>query len=83
MGLPDVSQEKPPGFVRKCHQIIKKEGFPALYKGLGAVLTGIVPKMAIRFTSYEFYKQLLADDKGVVSGPSTTLGARLPCPSQI
>lgn len=31
-------------------------------QGLGAVLTGIVPKMAIRFTSYEWYKQLLAKD---------------------
>lgn len=24
-----------------------------LYKGLGAVVTGIVPKMAIRFASFE------------------------------
>jgi solute carrier family 25 citrate transporter 1 len=38
------------------------------------VLTGIVPKMAIRFTSYEWYKQLLADPKGNVSGQSTFLG---------
>ena len=33
----------------------------ALYKGLGAVLSGIVPKMAIRFTSFETYKAWLAD----------------------
>jgi hypothetical protein len=45
-----------------------------LYKGLGAVLTGIIPKMAIRFTSYEQYKQLLADEDGKVSGPGTFLG---------
>lgn len=53
---------------------MKRESPLALYKGLGAVLTGIVPKMAIRFTSYEWYKQLLADDKGVVSGRATFLG---------
>jgi solute carrier family 25 citrate transporter 1 len=33
----------------------------ALYKGLGAVLSGIVPKMATRFASFETYKGLLAD----------------------
>jgi solute carrier family 25 citrate transporter 1 len=32
-----------------------------LYKGLGAVVTGIVPKMAIRFMSYEYYKNMMAD----------------------
>ncbi|UKZ77123.1 hypothetical protein TrVFT333_004841 [Trichoderma virens FT-333] len=42
--------------------------------GLGAVLTGIVPKMAIRFTSFEWYKQLLADKStGTVSGRGTFL----------
>jgi solute carrier family 25 citrate transporter 1 len=34
-------------------------------------LTGIIPKMAIRFTSYEWYKQLLADPEGKVSSRST------------
>lgn len=33
----------------------------ALYKGLGAVLSGIIPKMAIRFASFETYKNRLAD----------------------
>ena len=44
-----------------------------LYKGLGAVLSGIIPKMAIRFTSYEYYKQSLADENGIVSGRATFL----------
>ncbi|TQV94479.1 succinate/fumarate mitochondrial transporter [Cordyceps javanica] len=57
------------GFVRTGIEIVQKETPLALYKGLGAVLTGIVPKMAIRFTSFEWYKQLLADKRtGVVSG---------------
>ena len=52
-------------------EIVKKETPLGLYKGLGAVLTGIIPKMAIRFTSYEWYKGLLMDDKGHISGPGT------------
>jgi hypothetical protein len=41
------------------------------------VLTGIVPKMAIRFTSYEWYKQALADNEGIVTGKATFLGKLL------
>jgi solute carrier family 25 citrate transporter 1 len=40
-------------------QIVQKEGAFALYKGLGPVVSGIVPKMAIRFSSFEFYKEAL------------------------
>ncbi|ORY10459.1 mitochondrial uncoupling protein 2 [Clohesyomyces aquaticus] len=61
------------GFLKTGSEIIKRETPLGLYKGLGAVLTGIVPKMAIRFTSYEWYKQLLADKDGMVSGQSTFL----------
>jgi solute carrier family 25 citrate transporter 1 len=50
--------------------IVQKEGFLALYKGLGAVVTGIVPKMAIRFSSFEYFKSKLADKNGVVSSPA-------------
>ncbi|KAI5926537.1 mitochondrial carrier domain-containing protein [Camillea tinctor] len=60
------------GFVRTGAEIVKRETPLGLYKGLGAVLTGIVPKMAIRFTSFEAYKQVLADARtGSVSGGST------------
>lgn len=62
------------GFVATGAEIVKRETPLGLYKGLGAVVTGIVPKMAIRFTSFEAYKQLLADDKGHVSGQATFLG---------
>jgi hypothetical protein len=41
-------------------RIVQREGFLALYKGLTAVYTGIVPKMAIRFVSFEYYRDLLA-----------------------
>jgi len=48
-------------------RIARKEGVLALYKGLGAVVSGIVPKMAIRFTSFEMYKELMADKNGKVA----------------
>ena len=62
------------GFLTTGAEIVKRETPLGLYKGLGAVITGIVPKMAIRFTSFEAYKQFLADDKGHVSGQATFLG---------
>jgi solute carrier family 25 citrate transporter 1 len=62
------------GFIKTGSEIVKRETALGLYKGLGAVFTGIVPKMAIRFTSYEFYKQMLADQDGMVTSKSTFLG---------
>ncbi|CAO3649950.1 unnamed protein product [Cunninghamella echinulata] len=55
------------GFFGVGVNIVKNESFWALYKGLGAVVSGIVPKMAIRFSSFELYKQWLADENGKVS----------------
>ncbi|KAG8967532.1 hypothetical protein FRC03_009785 [Tulasnella sp. 419] len=52
---------KPRGFIATGVQIVQRETPLALYKGLGAVLSGIVPKMAIRFASFETYKSSLAD----------------------
>jgi len=42
-----------------AYKIVTNEGFLALYKGLSAVVTGIVPKMAVRFTSFEKYKDIM------------------------
>lgn len=55
-------------------KIVRNESFWALYKGLGAVVSGIVPKMAIRFSSFELYKSWMADEDGVVSTSSVFLG---------
>jgi hypothetical protein len=68
------SQAKKRGFITTGTEIVKRETALGLYKGLGAVLTGIVPKMAIRFTSYEWYKQALADKEGIVSSKATFMG---------
>ena len=62
---------KPRGFYATGREIVKRETPLGLYKGLGAVLTGIIPKMAIRFTSYEWYKQLLTTKDGEVNGRAT------------
>jgi hypothetical protein len=48
------------GPIGTAKRIVQREGFLALYKGLTAVYTGIIPKMAIRFLSFEQYKELLA-----------------------
>ncbi|KAJ5604086.1 hypothetical protein N7537_007042 [Penicillium hordei] len=65
---------KPRGFVATGVQIVQKETALGLYKGLGAVLGGIIPKMAIRFTSYESYKGMLANkETGVVTSKATFL----------
>lgn len=69
---------RPRGFYRTGKAIVEKESVFALYKGLGAVMTGIVPKMAIRFTSYEWYKQLLTSKDGKVSGTATFFGEYSP-----
>lgn len=52
---------KPRGFIATGTQIVSRETPLALYKGLGAVMGGIIPKMAIRFASFETYKSALAD----------------------
>mmetsp|Transcript_27356 Transcript_27356/g.48427 ORF Transcript_27356/g.48427 Transcript_27356/m.48427 type:complete len:401 (-) Transcript_27356:107-1309(-) len=49
------------GPIGTAQRIVQREGFLALYKGLTAVYTGIIPKMAIRFVSFEQYKDLLND----------------------
>jgi solute carrier family 25 citrate transporter 1 len=66
------------GFLTTGAEIVKRETPLGLYKGLGAVITGIVPKMAIRFTSFEAYKKLMANkETGAVSGKATFLGELL------
>jgi solute carrier family 25 citrate transporter 1 len=63
--------QKSNNFIRVGIDIAKNEGFFGLYKGLGAVVSGIVPKMAIRFSSFEYYKELLADS---TTGKTSSLG---------
>lgn len=48
-------------------RIVQKEGFFSLYKGLTAVYFGIIPKMAIRFLTFEQYREVLQK----IAGPPT------------
>lgn len=75
MQLYRKSGKKPPGFVKTGISIVQKETFLSLYKGLGAVVIGIVPKMALRFSSYEFYRSLLyAPDGSITTGQTFLAG---------
>ncbi|KAH8690445.1 mitochondrial carrier domain-containing protein [Talaromyces proteolyticus] len=51
-----ISSEKSIMF---CIRKIYQRSPMAFYRGLGAVMVGIMPKMAIRFTSFETYKAAL------------------------
>lgn len=62
-----IQGAKPPGFIKTGMNIVQKETFLSLYKGLGAVVIGIVPKMGIRFSSYEIYRNYLKDASGGIS----------------
>lgn len=63
--------------------IVRRETPLALYKGLGAVLSGIVPKMAIRFASFETYKKRLADkETGQTSLGNIFIGSSSLCNPQ-
>lgn len=73
------------GFFAVGKDIVKKETPLGLYKGLGAVVTGIVPKMAIRFSSFEFYKSLakINPDTGTISAKAVFLCMQNLCTSDL
>jgi len=73
-------QTKARGFIATGVTIVQRETPLALYKGLGAVMSGIVPKMAIRFASFETYRGWLADkETGRTSVAAIFFGT---CPSR-
>lgn len=53
LSLSSPDKLPPLGFFATGKQIIARETPLGLYKGLGAVIGGIVPKMGIRFASFE------------------------------
>ncbi|KAJ2490502.1 Mitochondrial succinate-fumarate transporter [Coemansia sp. RSA 2050] len=73
-----IDATAPKSFLGVGQRIVQREGVRALYKGLGAVVSGIVPKMAIRFSSFEYYKTLLANkETGLVSTSGVFLAGLL------
>jgi solute carrier family 25 citrate transporter 1 len=68
----------PLGPIGTARRIVQREGFLALYKGLTAVYSGIIPKMAIRFLSFEQYKEILGNHAANYMSPTAiTLTAGL------
>jgi solute carrier family 25 (mitochondrial citrate transporter), member 1 len=71
----------PLGPIGTARRIVEREGFMALYKGLSAVYAGIIPKMAIRFVSFEQYREwgtvLVQQQHWAVSPTSITFTAGL------
>ncbi|TEY21904.1 hypothetical protein BOTCAL_1632g00010 [Botryotinia calthae] len=65
------------GLFRTGYGIVKYESLSALYKGSGPVLIGIVPKMAVRFTSFETYKRLLSGQQTSTLSNAKLLAAAL------
>jgi len=66
MNKPPIPIQQKPGTVSAtlgpfgtASRIIQREGFGSLYKGLTAVYTGIIPKMSLRFVSFEAYRDYL------------------------
>ena len=57
--------------------IVQKDGFIGLYRGLTAVYTGIVPKMALRFLTFEQYKDWLSTYTSLGRSTSATFTAGL------
>ncbi|CAB4064604.1 SLC25A1 [Lepeophtheirus salmonis] len=55
-------------------QTINERGIRGLYRGLSVLVYGSIPKSAVRFGSFEYFKKKSADEKGNLSP-----GSRLLC----
>ncbi|CEP00611.1 Mitochondrial carrier protein [Plasmodiophora brassicae] len=54
-------------------QTIGQHGFRGLYRGMGSLLYGSVPKSAVRFGTYDLLRNTLMDSKGELSRTNTLL----------
>lgn len=59
---PQVGKYK--GVVDCAKKTVQTSGVRGLYRGLSVLVYGSIPKSAVRFGSFEQFKQRLADDKG-------------------
>uniref|UniRef100_A0A7S3GK71 Uncharacterized protein n=1 Tax=Palpitomonas bilix TaxID=652834 RepID=A0A7S3GK71_9EUKA len=50
---------------------MKERGAFAIYRGLGSLIAGCVPKAAVRFGTFEFLKRKLSDEDGSISKGKT------------
>ncbi|CAF9909739.1 hypothetical protein IMSHALPRED_008456 [Imshaugia aleurites] len=59
---PQIAKGQTQGLIKTIAAISQQSPL-AFYKGFGPVFTGIIPKMGIRFLSFEYYKSMLADTR--------------------
>lgn len=52
---------------------VKSHGFFGLYRGLSSLLYGSIPKASVRFATFEYLKNNMADDRGKLSQVQTLL----------
>ncbi|KJE89683.1 hypothetical protein CAOG_08477 [Capsaspora owczarzaki ATCC 30864] len=71
-----AAQPKYKGPIHVVTSTIKERGFFGLYRGLSSLLYGSIPKSAIRFASFEFFKNQIADKDGKLT-TLQTLGCGL------
>ncbi len=58
--------------------MIRQEGIFSLFKGTGAIVAGITPKVIVRFNSFEWFKsQLPVNEKGKPSSSSLFIAGLL------
>lgn len=67
-------KKKYDGIIDCLKKTLKTHGFFGLYRGLSILLVGTIPKNAVRFGTFEFYKEHLALPSGNLS-----LGGRFLC----
>lgn len=63
-----IAQTTRQGFFATFSRIVRGEGVLALYRGFDAVVIGMGPKMAVRFTSFEAYKASFQNMAGQLNG---------------
>jgi solute carrier family 25 citrate transporter 1 len=56
-----------------ARKVIAAEGVGGLYKGLSTLVTGSIPKAAIRFAAFNQFSQMLKDSDGTLTTSSRLL----------
>lgn len=64
--------QPPTSAIGMARSIVVQEGVPSLYKGLTAVWSAVIPKMSIRFVSFEWYRDRLGSMHRKYCDPSQT-----------
>ncbi len=55
------------GIVDCAKKTVREKGVPGLYRGLSVLLYGSIPKSAVRFGSFEFFKKHMADHNNILT----------------